>query len=161
MYRIKQLLFQEKKLFHTQDLALLWRIQDKNLLYTTIKRYVQRGVLTRIHKGFYCVGPVEAQDSLVLGAVYYHDYCYLSTETVLAREGIINRQPQAITFVGSSSAKFSLGGQDYLFRQMKPERLFQAEGISLIDKVLTANIKRAAADMRYFNPNFHFDRRIK
>ena len=161
MYRINQLLHQTGKLFHTQDLALLWQIQDKNLLYTTIKRYVQKGILTRIHKGFYCVGSVADQDEFILGQAYYHDYCYLSTETVLAKEGVINRQPQAITFIGGNPARFSLNGKDYLFRQMKPDRLFQTEGISLISGVLTANLKRAVADMKYFNPSFYFDRRLK
>lgn len=161
MYRINKLLQQDKKLFHTQDLALLWQIQDKNLLYTTIKRYVQREILMRIHKGFYCVGSVSDQDPLILGVVYYHDYCYLSTETVLAREGAINRQPSTITFVGSRSARFKIDNQDYLFRQMRPERLFQTDGISLINGVLTASLKRAAADMKYYNLAFYFDRRIK
>jgi len=154
-------LHQTRKLFHTQDLALLWQVKDKNLLYTTIKRYVQKGILTRIHKGFYCVGKIADQDKYVLGAVYYHDYCYLSMETVLAREGVINRQPQAITLVGYRPARFKINNQEYLVRQMKPERLFQTEGVSLINGVLTANLKRAAADMKYFNPSFYFDRRLK
>ncbi len=161
MYRINQLLNQERKLFHTQDLGLLWQIEDKNLLYTTIKRYVQKGILTRIHKGFYCIGKISDHDSLILGLAFYHDFAYLSTETVLARFGAINRQPQALTFVGSRPAKFWLNKQNYLFRQMKPERLFQSKGISLVDGVLTADLKRAAADMKYFNSSFHFDRRMR
>lgn len=161
MYRITKLLHEEKKLFHARDLELLWQVKDKNLLYTTIKRYVQKGILTRIHKGFYCVGSVSGQDPFVLGAVYYHNYCYLTTETILAREGVINRQPQAITFVGGRPARFKINNQDYLFRQMRTERLFQSKGVSLINGVLTANLKRAAADMKYYDPLFHLDRRLK
>lgn len=155
------MLHQKQKLFHTQDLALLWQIKDKNLLYTTIKRYVQKGILTRIHKGFYCVGSIAGQDAFILGAAYYHDYCYLSTETILAREGAINNQPSAITFIGVKPAKFTVNGQQYLFRQMRPEQLFETKGISQQDGILTADVNRAAADMKYFNPLFHLDRRLK
>lgn len=161
MYRIRELLHQEKKLFHTQDLALLWQIKNSNLLYTTIKRYVKKGVLYRIHKGFYCAGEITKQDPLVFGAAFYHDYCYVSTETILAEQGIINRQPKAVTFVGGRPLKFEFNGQNYLFRQMKSERLFQNQGIKLINGVLVADISRAKADMKYFNPNFYFDREVK
>ena len=52
MYKIDVLLKQDQKVFHTQDLALLWGIINKNTLYTTIKRYL---VNTRFsHKQLSC-----------------------------------------------------------------------------------------------------------
>ena len=53
MYKINKLLQAPTKLFHTQDLALLWGISNRNTLYTQIKRYVQKSILHPIHKGFY------------------------------------------------------------------------------------------------------------
>ena len=53
--------------FHTDDLANLWRITNKNTLYTTIKRYVAQGLLFRIHKGFYALKNPKDIDPLLLG----------------------------------------------------------------------------------------------
>ena len=51
--KIRKLLQDPRKLYHAQDLAVLWGIDNSNTLYTTIKRYMNRGILNKIHKGFY------------------------------------------------------------------------------------------------------------
>ena len=38
--------------FHTKDLANLWRIENTNTLYTTIKRYIKKGLLFRNYKTY-------------------------------------------------------------------------------------------------------------
>ena len=53
MYRISELIKLDHKIYHSNDLAILWGITNKNTLYTTIKRYVQKGVLTPIDRGLY------------------------------------------------------------------------------------------------------------
>jgi len=53
MYKINKLLAAKQEVFHTNDLALLWDIRNRNTLYTTIKRYVAKGTLIPIHKGLY------------------------------------------------------------------------------------------------------------
>ncbi|MFB6306366.1 MAG: hypothetical protein ABEH43_05165 [Flavobacteriales bacterium] len=74
------LLKQEERLFHTNDLALLWGITNKNTLYTSIRRYIQRGILYRIHKGLYSTISPEQINKYYLMAKAIHNYCYLSTE---------------------------------------------------------------------------------
>ena len=59
MYRINNLLKQKNELYQTQDLGLVWGIAKRNTLYTTIKRYEQRGILIPIHKGFYSTIPLD------------------------------------------------------------------------------------------------------
>lgn len=159
MYRIDTLLKQEQKLFHSQDLALLWQIKNPNTLYTTIKRYVQKGVLIRIHKGFYSVIPPENIDPLKLGISYLHTYAYLSTESVLAAEGIIFQVSNYITLVSNVSKKFTLYGSSYLVRKMKDGFLYQTAGLEEKNGVKVARLERAIADILYFNPRFHFDNR--
>jgi len=44
MYRINELIKLDRKIFHSNDLAIAWGISNKNTLYTTIKRYVQKGI---------------------------------------------------------------------------------------------------------------------
>ena len=94
MYRINKLLKLDQKLVHTRDLALLWSISNPNTLYTTIKRYVQKGVLLPVHKGLYSTVPLTHIDPVRVGIAILHTYAYISCETVLAQAGIIFRQFQ-------------------------------------------------------------------
>lgn len=157
MYRISKLLGLNQKVFHTSDLAVIWGIKQKNTLYTAIKRYVKAGVLFSIQKGFYSVVPVNKIDPMALGAGLIHSFCYLSTETVLFRAGIIMQNVYPITFISSKPNKFKIGVNEYLCRQLKDDFLFNSTGISEVDGILTASISRAVADMLYFNPKYHFD----
>lgn len=165
MYRIKKqnlsnialLLKQDQNLFHTQGLALIWGINNRNTLYTTIKRYVKKGVLVRVKKGFYSTVNPQKIDPVKLGVFYLHDYTYLSTESVLSKNGIINQEPFKITLVSQVSKRFSIFKNQYLSRQMKLSVLYQKLGINKVNGYLQANLSRAVVDMLYFNPRYHFD----
>ncbi|MBM3209406.1 hypothetical protein FJZ40_03905 [Candidatus Shapirobacteria bacterium] len=157
MYKIDVLLKQEQKLFHTNDLALLWKINKPNTLYTAIKRYVQKGVLLKIHKGFYATVPLEKIDPVALGLGHLHVYGYLSLESVLTRDGVIFQGGDYLTLVSSVSKKFTLAGQNYLVRKMKPEFLYQPAGLEERSGVRIATLERAVADLLYFQPHYHFD----
>lgn len=56
--KLNLLLRSSQNLFHTQDLALLWAVENRNTLYTTIKRYVKKGTLIKITKGLYSKKPL-------------------------------------------------------------------------------------------------------
>src|SRR3989344_819905 len=104
--RIKQLANSGEVLFRDSDLAVLWNTRNRNTLYTSIKRYVQAGLLERIKHGIYSLKSFDDINSDMLGVKIIHSYCYISTETVLEREGLLKPKVQSITFVGSSSRKF-------------------------------------------------------
>jgi predicted transcriptional regulator of viral defense system len=157
MYRINELIKLERKIYHSNDLAILWHITNKNTLYTTIKRYVQKGVLVSIYKGLYSTLPLSQLDPLDLGKAIIHRYTYLSTESVLAQAGVIAQPTYVYTFVSSLPKKVSVENWSYLFRQLKPEFLYNPIGISDQNGVLVASAERAAADLLYFNPRYHFD----
>lgn len=143
--------------FHVSDLANLWNISNSNTLYTTLKRYTQAGLIHRIQKGMYSLIPPDDLDPLLLGVKAVHKYAYISTETVLFREGIINQKPKSVTIISSISKKFSIAGNFYISRQLNDRYLFNPEGIYKIDKIQTASVERAAADLLYFNPEAYFD----
>lgn len=157
MYKIDALLKQNQKLFHTRDLALLWGIDNPNTLYTTVKRYVQKGILIPVQKGLYATVPVETLDPAVLGAAVLHTHAYVSCESVLAAEGVIFQAGEAITLVSSVSRRFSLAGHAYVVRKMADRLLFHDAGVERVHGVLMASLPRAVADMIYFNPHIHFD----
>ncbi len=157
MYRINELIKLDRQIYHTNDLAILWGIGNKNTLYTTIKRYVQKGVLIPIYKGLYSTVPVSQLDPLELGKAIIHRYTYLSTESVLARAGIIFQAIYAYTFVSDLPKKVNVGSISFYYRQLKPEYLNNPTGIVNQNGIFVATTERAVADMLYFNARYHFD----
>lgn len=157
MNKLNILLKSGERLFHTQDLALLWGIINRNTLYTTIKRYVQKGILIQITKGLYSTVDINEIDKYQLGTALIHKYCYISCETVLFNEGVINQVVYPITFVSSVSTKIEFNGTIYIYRQAKPEVLLNPEGIMQKDGYFISSKERAISDMLYFNPKYYFD----
>lgn len=162
MYKINELIKLNKRLYHTADLAVLWHITNKNTLYTTIKRYVQQGILIPVYKGLYSTLPLNQLDPLELGRAIIHNYAYLSTESVLANNGIINQAVYAHTFITSASKKITVTTSPgniatFLYRQLKDEYLYNPLGIKQQNDIFVASTERAVADLLYFVPKYHFD----
>lgn len=155
--KLNLLLKSPNNLFHTKDLSLLWDIRNKNTLYTTIKRYVQKGVLLRIQKGFYSKVSLEQINPVKLGTAFLHSFCYLSTESILSQKGIISQSVPYITLISNQSRKFKIKDNFYISRQMKDGFLFNETGIKEKDGIYHASLERAVADMLYFSPKYHFD----
>lgn len=148
---------EERRLFHTADLALLWRISTPNSLYTTVKRYVDRGILQPIQKGYYATGPTKQIDPIPLGIGALHRYAYLSTESVLAHHGIIFQEAGSIALVSSLSKTFTLLGHQYRVRQLHDRFLYHDAGIHRGVSHDVASVERAVADLLYFQPSYHLD----
>jgi len=139
--KIKKLLQDPRKLYHTQDLAVLWGIDNY-----------------KIHKGFYSTVSLDKVDTILLGLIGLHRYGYLSTESVLAKEGLIFQDVKYITLVSDISKRIDVSGHKFLVRQMKDSYLYNETGITMNDEgIKVASVERAVADMLYFNPSYHFD----
>jgi predicted transcriptional regulator of viral defense system len=157
MYRLSELIQQDRKLFHTNDLAVLWGIANKHTLYMTITRYIDKGVLFPVYKGLYSTVPLASLNPLELGQAIIHRYTYLSTETVLTQAGVISQAVYDYTFVADKSKSVSVGRWSFRYRQLKDDYLHNPAGINNQKGVFVASTERAVADMLYFNPKYHFD----
>jgi predicted transcriptional regulator of viral defense system len=157
MYRITQLLEINRKLFHTNDLAVLWKIKNRNHLYTTISRYMKIGLLHQIYKGLYSIVPINELNPVDLGRSIHHSFAYLSTETILAQAGVITQSVYDYTFVADISRKVRVGEWTFRYRQMKDIYLHHPIGITELEFGFIASIERAATDLLYYNPKYHFD----
>ncbi len=144
-------------LYHIQDLAVLWGINNPNTLHTTISRYIKRGILNNIYKGFYSTKSLSEINPLLLGLTSIHRYGYLSTESILIEEGVIFQDIKYITIVSDISKRFQINKNNFLVRKMKEIYLKNDIGIILKDGIRKAVLERAVADLLYFNPNYHFD----
>lgn len=146
-----------EQVFHTKDLANLWNISNKNTLYTTLKRYAKQKIIFRIYKGLYSIKPVDKIDKYLLGIKAIHSFAYISTETILVRDGIMQQAIDEITLVSSKSLIFSISTQRYRSRQLSNKFLFNDAGIINKNGLKEASVERAVADMLYFNPRVYFD----
>jgi len=155
--KIDILLKQNKKVFHTNDLRLLWGVDNRQVLHNTIHRYKQRGILIPIHRGYYSVIPIDKIDPFELGSSAIHDYCYLSTESVLVIKGIIFQQIFYHTFCSAKNLRFQVGDNQYLSRQLADQYLHNPIGIIEKGNYRQATAERAIADMLYFKPKYYFD----
>ena len=147
----------ERKLYHTADLGLVWGIKNKNTLHTTIKRYVKKGILVTVFKGLYAIVPLDQVDPVELGVAVAHRFAYLSCESVLERGGVIAQKIIPYTFVSDFSRHIAVAGHEYLFRKMRDDRLYNPEGVEIINGQMIATPERAGADMKYFAPKYYFD----
>ena len=129
MYRITELIKLDRKLFHTNDLALLWGISDRHTLYMTITRYIDRGILFPLYKGLYATVPVDSLDPLDVARAVIHRFTYLTTESVLALSGVIFQALNDFTLVAERSKRVTVGPWSFRFRQLKPEYLYNPIGI--------------------------------
>lgn len=143
--------------FHIDDLARIWGVSNRNTLSTSLKRYVENGLIFRIHRGLYSIKPKAELDPLLLGAEALNSYCYLSSETILAKHGIIFQQLDYFTFIGEKTNRFKIGNYKYYCRQLKDKFLYNDTGIDKTGKFNIATLERAVADILYFNPKYYFD----
>lgn len=144
--------------FHVSDLAKIWGI---NNCYTLLKRYIDSGLIYRLHRGLYSIKPLSELDPWLLGAQAINSHCYLSGETILAKHGVIFQQVYYFTFISDKSKRFKIGDNNYYCRQLKKEFLYNDIGINKKGKFNLATLERAVADILYFNPRYYFDNRNK
>ena len=159
MYRISELIQLDKKIYHTNDLAILWGISRRSTLYQTISRYIDKGILFPVYKGLYSSVPVASLNPLELGRAVIHRYAYLTTESVLAQAGIISQRVYDYTFASEQSKRVLVGDWSFRFRKLKAEYLHNPAGIAEQKEGFVATLERAVADMLYYNPSYHFDLR--
>ena len=157
MNKLIPLLKSKQVLFHTQDIALLWGIKNRQTLRMTISRYVKKGILKSVTRGLYSTISVEDLNKYQLGASLIHRFSYLSCESILEQNGVINQKIYTLTYVSSISQKRELNNRLFVFRQMNPQFLLNLEGISFKDGVYKASLERAVADSQYFKLNVFFD----
>ena len=151
------LLKQQRKIFHVDDLELLWNISNKHTLHSTLHRYTKNNYLIPIQRGLYSTVPLNQLNPIELGSALIHRYTYLTTETVLAQNGIIFQNIPHLTFVSSKTKKFVINSNSYICRQLKDKFLFHPAGVIQHTGYKQATTERAIADLLYFNPKYYFD----
>ncbi|MBI2645284.1 hypothetical protein HYW94_03885 [Candidatus Uhrbacteria bacterium] len=155
--RFSRIASMNEQIFHASDLAHIWNIHNPSTLHMTLARYASGGLIHRIQKGLYAIKKPTDLNPYLLGIKALHGPAYISCETVLFDNGIINQPPRFISMVSGTSRRFSLLGNEYHSRTLSDAFLFNDAGIEIHNGVRTASVPRAVADTLYFNPKKHLD----
>jgi predicted transcriptional regulator of viral defense system len=118
----------------------------RDSLYVALKRWETGEIIERISQGIYI--PMGGNVSLENVAAQLYIPNYLSFESALARYGILNLIPYALTFATTrKTKKYTLQKQEIEFRQIFPE-LFS--GFEMKNGIYIASPEKAFLDQVYF-----------
>lgn len=155
--QVSQLLLLDKRYFYTYELATLWGVVNRNTLYSTIQRYLARGILYRLGHGVYASVHPSKLHEFEVGCALAGPLSYVSGETVLAIEGAIMQQPTKITLFGSKAKEFVVEDNYYWCRYLNPKHLLNRMGIELRNGYYLASPTRALSDLKRSNLILYLD----
>ncbi len=152
---INSLLLTDNTVFTLDEMALIWDLDNDQVLWNKVSYLTKTGRLSRIAAGIYEVAGKNT-NPLELGNKY-RTPSYVSFDTVLARVGVINQYSETITLAATVSLQTELLGFRYVYRQIKPEILANTAGLKQENGVTIADTNRAYLDALYLNPERYFD----
>jgi predicted transcriptional regulator of viral defense system len=153
MTKIEKLLNSSQNVFTTQDLSVIWRVSDKNLLYNNIRYYLRTGKLNRVYKGIYSIrdySSFEVAQKLTTPS-------YISFYSALAFHGVIFQLYTSIHSMALNSKKFLLNDKNYVYHKLKAATFFDSLGIDDKGTYYIASPERAVCDSLYLVSDIAFD----
>lgn len=152
---INSLLLTDNTVFTLDEMALIWDLDNDQVLWNKVSYLTKTGRLSRIAAGIYAVTGKDV-NPLELGNKY-RTPSYVSFDTVLASAGVINQYTETLTLAATASLQAELLGFRYVYRQIKPEILANTAGLRQENGVTIADTNRAYLDALYLNPGRYFD----
>lgn len=145
----------EKSVFTISELALFWKISNKNVLRVIINRSVKSGYLIKIQRGVYALNKKEIDVFELANKLKKRSY--VSFETVLAKEGVIFQWYDAIFSAGDRAADIENKFGKFQYRMMPERVLDNGKGIINNRKYFIATKERAFCDKIYKDGIGYFD----
>ena len=150
---IEKLISSGKKVFTTDDLAIIWGVSDRKKLIGRIKYYLRQRRLVHIYKGLYAYGeytPLDIAQKLV-------PMSYLSLYTTSQMYGLTFQYYSTIFCISLKSKKYNIDGQKYEYRKVKDAIFYNDLGLMQEEGHTIANKERTICDLLYVFPGFAFD----
>lgn len=133
--------------FSTNELMLYWKIENKKVLYVQIARIKERGFLQIIQRGLYSLIGVEVDGLELAGNLKKNSY--LSFETVLAKNGIINQWYGTYFSASDRSSNIENSYGKFNYRKLSEKIINNRLGILNKDRYFIASTERAICDYFY------------
>jgi len=144
-----------KTVFTTADLALLWKIANRNTLRVTIHRAETKNYLTIIRKGIYRLATKEVDRLELAGKL--KKFSYISFETALAQAGVIFQWHDSITAASDRRMTITNKYGRFVYRRLPKSVLINQIGIIKKNNYYIALAERALCDKIYKDGLIYFD----
>ncbi|MEA2065158.1 MAG: hypothetical protein U9O66_02580 [Patescibacteria group bacterium] len=136
-----------KTVFSAADLMLLWGIENKNILWVDISRALKKGYLKHIRRGLYSLDKMEIDKLELAGKLKKNSY--ISFETVLLKNGIINQWYSTYFSASDRQADIKNSYGIFEYRRLSEKILNNRLGIVSNDNYFIASAERAICDYFY------------
>jgi len=154
MTRLEKLQKTNLNIFTTDDLVILWEVENRREAIESVKDYTRRGRMFSIKKGVYSLTKEydikELSQKLITPS-------YISYYTALGIHGIIFQKYSEIHCMASYSKTFDIKEQKFIYHKTTQEILHSQKGILIEANYTIANPERAVCDSLYLNSNSAFD----
>ncbi|MBI4035686.1 hypothetical protein HY383_01930 [Candidatus Daviesbacteria bacterium] len=151
---IEKLALSGKKVFTTQDLAVIWQIPQRRRLIELIKYYLRENRLSSIYKGIYAYGedytPLDIAAKLI-------PLSYISLYTTSQMHGLTFQYYQTIYSISLKSKKYQIGKQGYVYHKIKEPIFYNQLGLISNGRYTIADKERTITDCLYVFPGIAFD----
>lgn len=142
-----------RTVFNIQTLSGFDRPNVKDLS-KSLNYYVKNGLLLNPRKGIYAKKNYSKEE---LACSVFRP-SYISLEYVLGRAGVTYQYSEEFTSVSYLSRTIEIDGCVYSYRRLKPEILFNRDGIIQNDNIYVATPERAFLDVLYLSAGLvYFD----
>ncbi len=151
---IEKLALSGKKVFTTEDLAVIWQIPARRKLIELIKYYLRKKRLTSIHKGIYAYGEDYTSFDIAQKLI---PLSYISLYTTSQMHGLTFQNYETVYSISLKSKKYKIKNQGYEYHRVKEAIFYNQLGLIQNGRYIIADRERTITDFLYVFPDFAFD----
>jgi len=151
---IEKLVLSGKKVFTTEDLAVMWQIPERRTLIERIKYYLRENRLIHIAKGVYAYGTDYTSFDIAQKLV---PMSYLSLYTTSQMHGLTFQYYSAVYCISLKSKTYQIRKQTYIYHKVKESIFYTQQGLIDNGNYVIADKERTICDCLYVFPGFAFD----
>ncbi|MBU4375025.1 hypothetical protein KKH38_00780 [Patescibacteria group bacterium] len=153
--KILKLAISKKSVFTADELALAWKITNKNVLRVMINRSIKSNILKKIRRGIYSLN--EKDVNVFELACKLKKRSYISFETVLSKAGIIFQWQDKIFLASNRTSEIKNKYGKFVYRKIPDKALHSNDGIISKGNYFIATEERALCDKVYKDGISYFD----
>lgn len=151
---IEKLILSGKKVFTSEDLAVIWQVTENNKLKERIKYYLKRKKIHSIFSGVY----IYSQDYTSLDiAQKLIPLSYISLYTASGIYGLTFQHYSTIHSMALKSKKYKVNGIEYVYHKVKESIFYNSLGLINNGRYTITSKERTICDMIYLYPSISFD----
>jgi len=154
MTRIEILQKTGLNIFTLEDLISLWQVESTREIVESVKDYIRRKRLFRLHRGVYALSSEFDSRELAQKLI---TPSYISFLSALSVHGVIFQHYEELHSVCLCSKKYKIGNQEFIYHKLPASIFYNELGIVREKNFTIASPERAICDSLYLNKRVVFD----